>query len=192
MGAFGQEAREAPRAKSTAAADKANGDPVLPVFEPGHYVLMGKKRTRKKSKLEATWKGPFEVIGTACEQKGALVYNIRKLGGTEIFPVHASRLAHFASDKLNVTADLQDWAQDGEYTIEKFVDFEEGDNEDLYLRVRWLGFEPADDTWEPVAQLIEDQPRMVLYFLKTHKNAHDAIADIVKNIKKKLRRAVNE
>ena len=57
------------------------------------------------------------------------------------------------------------------------VDFEEGDNEDLYLRVRWLGFEPADDTWEPVAQLIEDQPRMVLNFFKTRTNAHDAIAD---------------
>ena len=114
------------------------------------------------------------------------------MGIGSAFAAVRSRAQTATSDKLNVTADLQDWAQDGEYTTEKFVDFEEGDNEDLYLRVRWLGFEPADDTWEPVAQLIEDQPRMVLNFFKTRKNAHDAIADIVKNIKKKLRRAENE
>ena len=176
------------RANSTAAADKANDGPALPAFETGHYVMMG-KRTRKKSKLEATWKGPFEVIGTACESKGTLVYNVRKLGDTAILPVHASRLAHFASDKLNVTAELKDWAQDGEYTIAKLVDFEEGDDEKLHLRVRWMGFEPADDTWEPIEQLIEDQPKMVLKFLKTRKDAHDAVAGLIKKIRKKLRKA---
>ena len=36
----------------------------------------------------------------------------------------------------------------------------------LVLRVRWLGFTPAEDTWEPIDQVHEDQPALVERFLR--------------------------
>ena len=42
--------------------------------------------------------------------------------------------------------------------------------EGLELRVRWLGFDEAHDTWEPIANLAEDVPDMVEEYLYSKRN----------------------
>jgi hypothetical protein len=37
----------------------------------------------------------------------------------------------------------------------------------LEIRVRWLGFEANEDTWEPVERLQEDVPVVLHRFLRT-------------------------
>ena len=46
------------------------------------------------------------------------------------------------------------------------MDWRETDDALLELRVRWLGFTPAEDTWEPIDRLHEDQPELVERFLR--------------------------
>ena len=172
------------RAQSVRVANTANGDPFLPSFEVGHFVMMG-KRTQRKSKLEATWKGPYEVVGT----KNSLIYYLRKLDGQDTIPVHVSRIAHLATNHLNVTQELRDWAHDNVYEIWKLVDFRIDDDDKVELRVRWLGYEPMDETWEPILNLIEDQPREVVKFLKRRPDAHDTFPVWIRKIQTKLKRA---
>ena len=39
---------------------------------------------------------------------------------------------------------------------------------DVELRVRWLGFDVAGDTWEPIASLTESCPDLVEAYLREH------------------------
>ena len=57
-------------------------------------------------------------------------------------------------------------AYDDQTHVESFVGWRETDDALLELRVRWLGFTPEEDTWEPIDQLHEDQPALVERFLR--------------------------
>lgn len=46
------------------------------------------------------------------------------------------------------------------YIANSIVD-KKKENNKVYYRVRWKGFEPEDDTWEPRTQLMEDTPELV-------------------------------
>ena len=41
----------------------------------------------------------------------------------------------------------------GEFVIDKLVDFGDSADGDRLYRVRWLGYEAIDDTWEPEGNL---------------------------------------
>ena len=147
-------------------------------------MLLG-RRTRKKSKLEVNWTGPFEVVGTV----DSLIYKIKKLGKPDVLRVHASRMAHLATEQLNVTAELKEHAHDFEFEVEKFVDFGEEDDEEFFLRTRWLGFEAMDDTWERLQKMIEDVPRVVVKYLETIREQHAKIPELIKDIKEEMKNA---
>ena len=51
-----------------------------------------------------------------------------------------------------VVADLMDWGFD--------------DNNNVLIKVHWLGFEDSEDTWEPMAQLYEDVKHKVEKYVK--------------------------
>ena len=42
-------------------------------------------------------------------------------------------------------------------------------NDGFRIRVRWLGFDSAHDTWEPIAQLSTDAPDLVEQYLYAHR-----------------------
>ena len=41
---------------------------------------------------------------------------------------------------------------------------------ELHLKVQWLGFTNAEQTWEPASQLVEDVPGHVRAYLHEHLN----------------------
>ena len=45
----------------------------------------------------------------------------------------------------------------------------------IHLRVRWLSFEPADATWEPMELLFKDIPEMVQDFAASRRGAHAGV-----------------
>ena len=45
----------------------------------------------------------------------------------------------------------------------------------LQVKVRWMGWTPAHDTWEPVHTLAEDVPERLQQYLRAH--ADDAVCE---------------
>eukprot|EP00924_Labyrinthula_sp_SR-Ha-C_P000831 snap_masked-scaffold_7-processed-gene-4.43-mRNA-1 protein AED:1.00 eAED:1.00 QI:0/-1/0/0/-1/1/1/0/133 len=52
----------------------------------------------------------------------------------------------------------------GELEVQKFLDIRYSKGE-YFLRVRWRGFEPIDDTWEPLLTMYRDVKELTLIFL---------------------------
>ena len=66
-----------------------------------------------------------------------------------------------------MTEDIRNQAAyDDQTHLENIVDWRDTDDALLELRVRWLGFTPAEDTWEPIDRLHEDQPALLERFLR--------------------------
>ena len=83
------------------------------------------------------------------------------------------RMRRFANGPLGTEADrraieqaaLHDYPDNvvGRLVAHKMTD------KGLTIRVRWLGFDHAHDTWEPLANLAEDVPELVEQFLYKHR-----------------------
>ena len=53
--------------------------------------------------------------------------------------------------------------------VSKFVGHRRNPNTNrIELKVRWLGFDAAGDTWEAIAELAESVPDMVEDYLRNH------------------------
>ena len=53
-----------------------------------------------------------------------------------------------------------------EFTVEDLLDWGFDDDDRVIIRVRWLGFDASEDTWEPMSQLYEDVERKVRLFVE--------------------------
>ena len=123
-------------------------------FAEGAYVLaeyantgLGKK---PPNKLSPTLEGPFQVIGHAGAE-----YLLRNLTTGRSVKRHILRLRpfYYDPDKTDpreiANKDKQMW------TIEKIIAHrgKASARRDLKFQVRWLGFPPEEDTWEPYNEL---------------------------------------
>ena len=52
------------------------------------------------------------------------------------------------------------------FEVDHFVDWREGDDGEIQLRVNWEGFQAQDDTWQDVESLFEDVPTLVRQYLR--------------------------
>ena len=106
--------------------------------------------------------GPFRIVETLNDY----VYVLENVATARRKSVHVQRLRLYAEANFQVTEDVRNQAAyDDQTHVENIVDWRETDDSLLELRVRWLGFTPAEDTWEPIDQLHEDQPTLVERFL---------------------------
>ena len=95
------------------------------------------------------------------------VYICRDLIRNQQSAVHAQRMKIYADSSLNVTEDIKNSAAyDAMSYISELVDWRENDDGKLEIKVRWLGFEEDQDTWEPAKNLIEDIPLILMRYLK--------------------------
>jgi Chromo (CHRromatin Organisation MOdifier) domain len=46
--------------------------------------------------------------------------------------------------------------EETEYVIERLLDHGEDEDRRKILKVRWAGFTPADDTWEPIETFLKN------------------------------------
>jgi hypothetical protein len=130
-----------------------------PDFEIGDYVL--ELARGRRHKLQFKWLGPRRVVDTVNEY----VFVVENLITLERTVAHASRLKRYADRDLLVTPDLRDqiiYDEKG-LCVESLVGWRTTAS-GLQLRVRWLGFEPADATWEPLELLYLDIPEMIQNF----------------------------
>eukprot|EP00924_Labyrinthula_sp_SR-Ha-C_P004239 maker-scaffold_3-snap-gene-18.45-mRNA-1 protein AED:0.36 eAED:0.40 QI:0/0/0/1/0/0.33/3/0/1135 len=131
-------------------------------YVPGDWCLISTKNTpRENNKIKLIWSGPVNII----ELLSSNVYRVRLLNG-ESQIVHGSRLYFYEPDGF-VPDDsmrkvfINNW---GELEVQKFLDIRYSKGE-YFLRVRWRGFEPIDDTWEPLLTMYRDVKELTLKFL---------------------------
>ena len=143
----------------------------LPPFEVGCYVLVGRAICLHADKIRLRWQGPFKVVKVI----GPLVYQVHLVGNAHsdaIREVHAARLRLFADKFLNLTTELIDLAQHdlAAHVINKIVAWRFADDDTIQFKIRWLGFEEPDDSWEYMRSIIQTHRVLVRNYLRKHKH----------------------
>jgi hypothetical protein len=154
----------------------------IPVnFTVGDFVVVAIVR-KKQHKLQASWKGPYRVKSCISSH----VYECEDLLGGKHLIVHVRRMKFFASSDLNVTIPLMElirsqdtWAT--EYVPEYILDSNVESTGLICVKVKWLGFDAVESTWESIEYFYEDAPDLVDKFLSDHLSGHNALRAYVKN-----------
>ena len=136
------------------------------VFENGSYVLVEHRhnalRRGPRSKLLPFLRGPLLVKGH--DLKG--MYNLQDLISQNILKFHVSKLRHFHYDQ-NTLQPLEAAVTDipDEFVVQSCLDMKgnpRGKKAQLSFKVRWAGYGPEDDTWEPWS-CVRDNAQVLLW-----------------------------
>ena len=125
------------------------------VFEKGAYVLAEHRanmlRRGPKSKLLPFLRGPMLVKSRNDKD----IYVVQDLVSQRLYDYHVSRLRHFEYDPATLkpisvaVTDIPD-----EFVVEDCLAIRgnlRGAKSQIEFKIRWAGYGPADDTWEPWA-----------------------------------------
>lgn len=139
-----------------------------PDFEIGDYVLVLAKTRRHK--LQLKWMGPRRIVDTVNDH----IYIVEDLITLERVAAHASRIKRYADGAFEVTRDTREQILYDEkgLCVERILRWRNTAG-GVQLRVRWLGFEACDDTWEPLETLFEDVPELIQEYVA--KFPHDEV-----------------
>ena len=148
----------------------ANYPETRTVFENGAYVLaehrISSLRRGPKSKLLPFLRGPMLV--KSHNEKG--IYVLQDIVTQKLVDYHVSKLRHFEFDPKTLkpldiaVTDLPD-----EFVVEECLNIRgdpRGPKSQLEFLIRWAGYGPEDDTWEPWSCVRDNEK--VLSFLYHH------------------------
>ena len=85
--------------------------------------------------------------------------------------VHSARMRPYADASLNVTAELKEaynnLKSQGEFDVERIeaVDLA-ADSEEYVVKVKWVGLDMEETTWEPLSTIYADAPKYVVAQLR--------------------------
>jgi hypothetical protein len=134
----------------------------------GDYVLVAKVQEIFAGKLSLKWQGPFRVVEVMSDHLFK-VESLKRIGNkSETKIVHSQRLKFFHDKSLELTEEvLRHVSQEKQlYEIESFLELR-NNGASYDVKVKWLGFDDNESTWEPVENLFEDVPLRLHEFLKT-------------------------
>ena len=151
------------RAEVHAANAQRRDQSAQPVsFEIGDYVVM--YTALRRHKLRVKWLGPYRVVATVNDW----VYVLEDLTSGACQNVHAARLRPYADKTLHVTQDMRDTSTyDAVFYVESFAGFRVNDDDELELKVHWLGFEPMEFSWESIAKMHASSPKLLARYLRS-------------------------
>jgi hypothetical protein len=147
------EARRAHRVASERQAHYANSKRQDVAFAPGEWVLLSSKNLRFKEgtpKLLPRWVGPFQISKVVGGQSYELILPARwKIH--DVF--HVSKLERYRRDgNVQPPPPAEMLEGEDEYEVDKILDHRKSRRSYEFL-VRWVGYSPEHDTWEPEANL---------------------------------------
>jgi transposase InsO family protein len=133
-------------------------------FEVGQRVLLSTRNLKFKGlnspRLQPRFIGPFTI-----EQRvGSVSYKLTLPDSMRVHPVfHVELLREYCGDDFTPAHQYE--CEDGTtfWEVESLLSRRGSGAKRSYL-VRWLGFGPEWDTWEPVKHLMEDVPQLVAEF----------------------------
>ncbi len=114
------------------------------------YPLGLGNQHRPPTKLHTRWQGPFRVIGMSGDQ-----YTLQNLVTMKTSQHHGRELAPFKWNAAITKPEQVAQTDQDEFVIERIMEHK-GDlskKSTLRFRVRWLGYQESDDTWEPWSNL---------------------------------------
>ena len=112
------------------------------------------------AKLQISWMGPRRIA----EALSDWVFRVEDLRSGDMSVHHASRLKLFGAADMNVTQSLLDHVAyvEGGHLVEALqaCRFDKSAKE-WVLKVKWMGLDDLESTWEPAVGLYEDVPTIV-------------------------------
>ncbi len=143
-------------------------------FQVGDKVLLNtrnlKERGKSMNKLMKKFTGPFEVI----KKVGAVSYRLRLPVQMKNFPVfHVSLLKRYHGDPSRQPAPNPQEEIEGEnfFKVEKVLDHQNRKRPGKakkrtkrFFLIRWEGYPPSEDSWEPEENLHECEDALAEYW----------------------------
>jgi transposase InsO family protein len=143
-------------------AHHANKKLTPQTFEVGQEVILSTKNIktkRVKKKLDFKWIGPFKVL----DRVGSQAYRLSLPAQYPIHDVfHVSLLEPYRSRPGCEPPPPQEIDGDLEWNVEKVVDMRMKGRSTEY-KVRWEGWTPAHDSWEPASNLANAKSAIAEY-----------------------------
>ena len=132
--------------------------------------------TVQPHKLAMQWTGPHQVTSAVSPFVFKVIPMVREQGRRKPKLAHIVRIKRFSAGKLATEADrkvieevaMKDYPDN---YPQKIVAHARGPppKRELMLTVRWLGYDAAHDTPEPISNLVEDVSDMVQAYLEANK-----------------------
>jgi hypothetical protein len=144
-------------------------------FGIGDFVLVSIPKKKIRNKMQVVWSGPYRIMETINDN----VFRVETLDGSKSEVVHAQRI-QFYCERLLLSEDFHTYEIDAseKYDISELIDIKTTTS-GYEVLVRWLGFDPVDDTWEPIQSLYEDIP-LILHDFLIRKNMEDVWSNLYK------------
>jgi hypothetical protein len=128
--------------------------PFSHVFPVNSYVLY-RPPDNSRHKMQMPKAGPYIVVSVLGDK-----YSIQDLLTHKVMDTHASNLSEFRYDPTSGLNPTEVAARNaGEFFIDKIVDHSGNvrRRSEMTFRVRWKGYTPDDDTWQPMKTVRETQ-----------------------------------
>ena len=135
----------------------------------GDWVMLSNSNTKRATqKMKPLYSGPFQIVEVISDN----VYRIENIKGDFSRKVHASFLwfyepSGFVPGNDVLMAFQHDWAM---LEVEMFKDNQKKKGE-WQLKAVWLGFDESFDSWEPLANMVEDVPDLVEEYIFSMKDS---------------------
>jgi hypothetical protein len=122
-------------------------------FQAGDYVLLSYP-SRPPSKLSALYRGPMQIVA----RNRSDLYEVLDLVSNKILKVHLNRLRSLSIPPDTPIDELLRIAgiDQGEFVVEKVLNHRftgAGRTRKLDFLIRWQGYDPEYDSWEPHANV---------------------------------------
>jgi hypothetical protein len=130
---------------------------ILTSYEVGDYVLRRHSSTKLGNgppmKYSSWWRGPY-VITAKLVRDEKTSYAIKNLISAKEYMVDVTHIKPYYYDPQRSTPPINIAAKDiDEYVVDHIVTHDFGDPKNKVWRVRWAGYDPDEDTWEPLEHL---------------------------------------
>lgn len=163
-----QEALQTNRSKGRKSPSKGS----LPNFTEGDFVLVAREDFHTGEKLCLRWRGPRRVV----KPDNNYVHLIEDLRNGSVDEVHVTRLKFYHDASLDTDAIISHvtTSETGMilHCLQERVDTDKG----IKVRIRWRGLPDSEDTLEPLLQVYEDVPQLLLNLLRLENTSTDLAA----------------
>ena len=155
--------------------EERNDDNIIPDvdFVIGDYVLVAIPNEKKLGKLDAIWRGPYQVTGLIhTESIENRIYEVTHLVSKTKLESHATRIKFYADKHLDTRTSMKDLqnhisAQEiSKYELEN-IKSHKFDNDQLcyVVECKWKGFSEEENSFEPLHIIYADTPKSVDTYL---------------------------